>query len=390
MRDVARALRPRYHFAGGAAVYWARAPYRNEPWARVRAGSQHYFTTRFYALAPVANTARERYLFAAAVRPVATMQHEDLPPDTTDSPYAASPEAAAAAAERPAKRARCQQQELYFVHQSDACWFCLANPAAETHLVAHVGAHCYVSAAKGPVCAGHVLVVPCAHVPATAALAPAARAETLRTVRAVVRALAAPAGPFRARAVAVFERHIPRTVADRRSGRTREIYAHGYVHVIPLLPRTETGAGADAGGDGDGDGDAGTALVRAFEAAGAEAGALFRAADWAQDARDEPFFWYRVVAAGAGLEADDSGTFPVRVAYGVGEALHINVGRVAVCRAAGLEARADWHRCVPPREDEERAVRVFRDALAPFLPPEEEEEKEGDEGAADALPQEQT
>ena len=404
VRDAARMLRPRYHFAGGAGVYWARAPYRNEPWARTRAGSQHFFTTRFYALAPVANAARQRYLFAAAVRPVATMQHEDVPPDTTESPYRRPDPVADVGEEaaRPAKRARFQhgqqqQQQRdgqqYFLHQSDACWFCLANPAAETHLVAHVGAHCYVSVAKGPVCAGHVLVVPCAHVPSTAALAPAARAATLRTVRAVVRALVAPTGPFRARAVAVFERHIPRTVADRRSGRTREIYAHGYVHVVPL-PHTDPTQGAEEAAAQEEEDDAGAVLERAFEeAAGAEAGARFGAADWARDARDEPFFWYRVVARGAALEADESGSFPVRVAYGVGEALHINFGRVVVCRAAGREGRADWHRCVLPRDEEERETRMCRDALAPFLPPEDDEndddDDEGSDEGGDALQQQQ-
>ena len=361
-RDAARALRPRYHFAGGAGAYWVRAPYRNEPWARTRTGSQHFFTTRFYALAPVANPAHERYLFAAAVRPISTMQHEDMPPDTTDSPYRFASSSGAGAGERPAKRPRGerpdhqQQGQKYFLHQSDACWFCLGNPAAETHLMAHVGAQCYVTVAKGPVCAGHVLVVPCAHVPSTAALAPDARAETLRTVRAVVRALLAPDGPFRARAVAVFERHIPRTIADRRGGGgAREIYAHGYIHIVPLPHDSSTAGDAEA-------------LANAFETAGAKVGAHFEAENWMQPraaaaaaAQPEAFFWYRVVAAGdEALETDDSAAFPVR-------------------GAAALESRCDWHRCVTSREDEERMTRLCRDALTPFLPPEDDDEENEDE-----------
>ncbi|KAG0575645.1 hypothetical protein KC19_5G020000 [Ceratodon purpureus] len=52
----------------------------------------------------------------------------------------------------------------------DACWFCLSSPNIETHLVASVGDHCYCALAKGPLCPGHVLILPIEHQPSIISL----------------------------------------------------------------------------------------------------------------------------------------------------------------------------------------------------------------------------
>ncbi|KAH8069038.1 DNA binding protein [Aureococcus anophagefferens] len=57
------------------------------------------------------------------------------------------------------------------------CWFCLASPGCETHLVAAVKDACYVCQPKGPLVDAHALVVPIAHASTRAGLEPAVRDE---------------------------------------------------------------------------------------------------------------------------------------------------------------------------------------------------------------------
>lgn len=58
----------------------------------------------------------------------------------------------------------------------DSCWFCLANPKVEKHLIVSIGNEMYVSLAKGPVISptdaeskvpgvGHLLLIPITHYP---------------------------------------------------------------------------------------------------------------------------------------------------------------------------------------------------------------------------------
>ncbi|MEE6477312.1 hypothetical protein FKM82_011471, partial [Ascaphus truei] len=43
------------------------------------------------------------------------------------------------------------------------CWFCLASPEVEKHLVVSIGSHCYVALAKGGLTSDHVLILPIGH-----------------------------------------------------------------------------------------------------------------------------------------------------------------------------------------------------------------------------------
>ena len=402
--NVVRSVRPRYHFSGGAQVFWGRPPYRNEAWNG--SGSRHFFTTRYYSLAPFGNANNQRFMFAAAVQPIATMQHEETPADVTDSPYIAvrapsSDDTSGAGFRRPRDdeegvveeggnyrqslsfKRRQRQNQPYFVHDSDSCWFCLSNPSVEKHLIVHTGTHCYVSVAKGPICPGHMLVVPIHHVPSTAAFSragpedgPAALSEVLSTIRAVARCLLDASGPFHASAVLAFERFIPSTVLDRRTGREKEIHAHGLVHVVPLP------LDADLAG-----------IPTLFEVRGASSGAVFEREDWlrtctlrAQKKQDEEeeeedrFFWYRVMTA-ASMDAEEDegyGSFAVQCAHGVGKNMHINFGRYVACCIAHMIERNDWHRCVLPIEQEEQQTKACHDALIKYLPDGESDEEDDD------------
>lgn len=56
----------------------------------------------------------------------------------------------------------------------DSCWFCLANPKVEKHLIVSIGSEIYATLAKGPVVTsndssvpglGHILLIPITHYP---------------------------------------------------------------------------------------------------------------------------------------------------------------------------------------------------------------------------------
>ncbi|KAF7656109.1 hypothetical protein LDENG_00046290 [Lucifuga dentata] len=46
---------------------------------------------------------------------------------------------------------------------SGPCWFCLASPQVEKHLVVSIGTHCYLALAKGGLTPHHVLILPIGH-----------------------------------------------------------------------------------------------------------------------------------------------------------------------------------------------------------------------------------
>ncbi|KEP60221.1 UNVERIFIED_CONTAM: RNA recognition motif-containing protein [Hammondia hammondi] len=69
------------------------------------------------------------------------------------------------------------------------CWFCLANPKVEKHLVACVGDTCYVAAPKGGMHGLHALIIPITHFPSVAFATEEVRAEIGRYVQSYRTAL---------------------------------------------------------------------------------------------------------------------------------------------------------------------------------------------------------
>ena len=99
------------------------------------------------------------------------------------------------------------------------CWFCLASPTCEKHLIVSVGELAYVCQPKGPICDSHSLIVPVAHED-RGALCDTAASE----VQDLKRKLAEHA-KNEGKELFVFERAI----------QTKGGY-HSHVQCIPLLP----------------------------------------------------------------------------------------------------------------------------------------------------------
>uniref|UniRef100_W5NK96 CWF19-like protein 1 n=1 Tax=Lepisosteus oculatus TaxID=7918 RepID=W5NK96_LEPOC len=188
--NLAEKLKPRYHFAGLEGTYYERLPYRNH--MVLQESAQH--VSRFIALASVNNASKKKYLYAFSIVPMKTMDPAELvkqPQDVTENPYrktgkeAKKEKAAPAAAvdeeepvvqfffdlgkkqhqgsqgrKRPSEETRPSQHKQ---PRKPPCWFCLASPEVEKHLVVSIGTHCYVALAKGGLTPDHVLILPIGH-----------------------------------------------------------------------------------------------------------------------------------------------------------------------------------------------------------------------------------
>ncbi|XP_055108137.1 CWF19-like protein 1 isoform X4 [Symphalangus syndactylus] len=188
--SLATGLKPRYHFAALEKTYYERLPYRNH--IVLQENAQH--VTRFIALANVGNPEKKKYLYAFSIVPMKLMDAAELvkqPPDVTENPYRKSGQEASIGKQilAPVEESACQfffdLNEKQGRKRSSTgrdskssphpklprkppqppgpCWFCLASPEVEKHLVVNIGTHCYLALAKGGLSDDHVLILPIGH-----------------------------------------------------------------------------------------------------------------------------------------------------------------------------------------------------------------------------------
>ncbi|CAB1421776.1 unnamed protein product [Pleuronectes platessa] len=203
--NLADKLKPRYHFAALEGAHYERLPYRNH--LILQENAQH--VSRFIALATVNNPAKKKYLYAFNIVPMKSMDPTEMvkqPQDVTENPYRRVPKDktetlktgfSVAEEEEPAPqfffdlsksqggghRGRGRKRHLdgdgrgrERQHDGDGhqqprrhpqptgpCWFCLASPQVEKHLVISIGSHCYLALAKGGLTPHHVLILPIGH-----------------------------------------------------------------------------------------------------------------------------------------------------------------------------------------------------------------------------------
>ncbi|XP_024411511.2 CWF19-like protein 1 isoform X1 [Desmodus rotundus] len=188
--SLATGLKPRYHFAALEKTYYERLPYRNH--IVLQENAQH--ATRFIALANVGNPEKKKYLYAFSIVPMKLMDAAELvrqPPDVTENPYRKSGKEASMGKQIPAPEEESACQFFFDLNERQGrkrsstgrdskssphpkqprkppqppgpCWFCLASPEVEKHLVVNIGTHCYLALAKGGLSDDHVLILPIGH-----------------------------------------------------------------------------------------------------------------------------------------------------------------------------------------------------------------------------------
>ncbi|XP_075066329.1 CWF19-like protein 1 isoform X2 [Mixophyes fleayi] len=160
--------------------------------AVLQENAQH--VSRFIALASVGNPSKKKYIYAFTIVPLRSMDSAELvkqPLDVTENPYRKSEKDGKRSQVTKAAEEEEPSQQFFFdlskqqgkKRQSDGrggqrapgkqprkhpqptgpCWFCLASPEVEKHLVVSIGEDCYVALAKGGLTSDHVLILPIGH-----------------------------------------------------------------------------------------------------------------------------------------------------------------------------------------------------------------------------------
>ncbi|XP_072255070.1 CWF19-like protein 1 [Pyxicephalus adspersus] len=163
--------------------------YRNH--VVLQENAQH--VSRFIALASVANPGKKKYIYAFSIVPMSLMDVKELvkqPLDVSENPYRKAGEKGKSNAAKATEEEEPAQQFFFDLKQQQGkkrqtdgrggqqghtkqpkkhpqptgpCWFCLASPEVEKHLVVSIGEHCYVALAKGGLTPDHVLILPIGH-----------------------------------------------------------------------------------------------------------------------------------------------------------------------------------------------------------------------------------
>ncbi|XP_071454762.1 CWF19-like protein 1 [Hetaerina americana] len=199
---LAAQVKPRYHFCAMDGIHFERPPYRNHPVEdgdAVDFGGGH--ATRFIALAGVGNSQKKKWLYAFSVIPLERMAASELCQRTTDETPCPYPKhsllpSATMSSEQPTqfffdmnpgrrkKRPGTNkgqdegfEKKRQLVGNQELCWFCLASPQVEKHLVISIGSEAYLALAKGGLVPDHVLILPVAHHQSASAVPESVRKE---------------------------------------------------------------------------------------------------------------------------------------------------------------------------------------------------------------------
>lgn len=188
-------IKPRYHFCGLEGKHYERLPYRNH---KVLVESARP-VTRFIGLAKVGNPEKLKWLYAFNITPGMHCTEAELnlqPADVTECPYS---EAHLVNLSSQAKSQSSGAAQFFYNMNADfnddgrgrkrkgggdreferkrmppkptgPCWFCLASPEVEKHLVVSVGEHVYLALAKGGLVPEHLLILPITHFQSTSDL----------------------------------------------------------------------------------------------------------------------------------------------------------------------------------------------------------------------------
>ena len=397
-------IAPRYHFCGSSRVFFQRAPFRAEQ------ESGHVFVTRFHALAPVnPEASKERkWLHALNLAPQAAPLAPPgaaVPAGCTESPFrrkhvlspaaplratfassASSRSSAAGLTEEQVNKLMREDRETqFFFGNRDGsfrylggrggrgggrgrggrgrgrggrrgppripprmdCWFCLASPTCEQHLIVSVAEDTYVALPKGGIVPEHTLIVPIGHALSLTGLDAVALAEVVQYQRAI-RAYYASRGY-----VAVFfERNVSLKKAAQR---------HAFLEALPVpataATRIESILNSEAARAG-----ISFEVLCEPDADPEEAGlvALQRAMG------DEPDNEYMFVELPHGksllYRLSDANKYNATGKLIV----PIQFGRIVACRLHGSMQLADWKKCVVPHAEEERLTNSVKKAFEAY------------------------
>ncbi|XP_054826127.1 LOW QUALITY PROTEIN: CWF19-like protein 1 [Eublepharis macularius] len=350
---LASSLKPRYHFRGLQKICYERLPYRMH--AVLQESAQH--VSRFIALANVGNAEKRKYLYAFSILPMSSMDPAELvkqPQDVTENPYRGpggwergTQQLSGAEEEpvgqfffdlsskpkgkkRPSEGRTGQQPQPQRLPckpslPTAACWFCLASPEVEKHLVVSIGTHCYLALAKGGLSPDHVLVLPIGHYQSVVELA----SEVVEEV-----------DQYKSSLKEFFQSRGKRCVVFERNYRSQQLQ----VRVVPVPQDCCTTE------------DIKEAFVVQAEEQQMELLEIPEHSSLKQIVQPGAPYFYMELDTGEKLFHRVRRHFPLQF------------GREVLASEAvlGMPGRADWRSCQTGKEEEAAAAQAFRQAFAPF------------------------
>ncbi|KAM4747935.1 CWF19-like protein 1 [Rhinophrynus dorsalis] len=349
---LAFSLKPRYHFAALEGDNYERLPYRNH--LVLQENAQH--VSRFIALASVGNMDKKKYIYAFSIVPMCVMDPAELvkqPLDVSENPYRKSgKEVQKSKVTRTTEEEEPAQQFFFDLnkqqgkkrhsegkggHQSHTkqprkhpqptgpCWFCLASPEVEKHLVVSIGNHCYVALAKGGLTTDHVLILPIGHYQASVDIS----SDVVEEVEL-----------YKAALKKFFKTKGKRCVMFERNYRSQ----HLQLQVVPLPLHCCTTEDIKE-----------TFIVQAQEQ-NIELLEIPQHSDIKQIVQPGTPYFYVELDSGEKLFHRIKKNFPLQF------------GREVLASEAMLNipTRADWRECKSSREEEESNAKAFREDFEPF------------------------
>lgn len=374
--EVARELRPRYHFAAKEETYYERVPYKNLgmclftfcPQSCLSCLSSLYrcliakvpgkpiHVTRFYGMAPVGNTEKKKWIYAVSVAPIGQIdvaQLNQVPPEATENPF--SDVSGGGAGGKQDKRGREAEEapaSFFFAQQpqhqpkrprnegprgggggeaaapagsgikrfqpaNQGCWFCLANPQVEKHLVVSIGNEVYLALAKGGLTPDHALIIPMEHHPASTSLPESALEEVTRFKQSLRKAFKGSQ-----KDVVFFEVNVKSQ--------------HMILQVIPV-PESAT-----------------PKLRDSFMEISQDNGVVLQDQEEVQLTPTDSFFKVDLPGENRGLVHVVRGRF------------NLQLGRQVMAKVLGTPEKADWKLCVVDAEKEKEYAARFRNFFKPY------------------------
>ncbi|KAL3285574.1 hypothetical protein HHI36_000104 [Cryptolaemus montrouzieri] len=173
-------LKPRYVVSGLEGSYYERPPFR------IPSLGDHDSTLeiscRFIGLARVDNPNKEKWIYALSLKPLDKMKISELIQKTTDEtgcPFSFDDLQCSIFKTKkkevgmkqyfydtssPIDEPKSKKQKRAKIEfDQEKCWFCLASPSVEKHLIITVADHSYMALAKGGVVEEHFLICPIQH-----------------------------------------------------------------------------------------------------------------------------------------------------------------------------------------------------------------------------------
>ncbi|XP_030766494.1 CWF19-like protein 1 homolog [Sitophilus oryzae] len=173
-------LKPRYVISALEGIYYERAPFR----CPNLSDNDMEIATRFIGLARVGNPKKDKWLYALNLTPMEKMKIAELLQKTTDEtpcPFNFFDLEGKIFKSKKRKnpghqqyfydmnapmddqKKKSKQKKARIEFDQDKCWFCLASPTFDKHLVISIGEFCYLALTKGGIVEEHFMISPLTH-----------------------------------------------------------------------------------------------------------------------------------------------------------------------------------------------------------------------------------